>query len=123
MQLCMYTFIHTCTYRHKYVHARINTNMRYIKSRMGNVTHHSDQNESSAMFPVRCACVRAHTGRKTSAHKKTWIGQHIFAKKCLLSYSALIIKISPNNLPALSPKLLTFTTPKSFPSGQFCIMH
>jgi len=28
--------------------------------------------ESAAMFPLSCACVRAHTGREMSAHKETW---------------------------------------------------
>jgi len=33
------------------------------------------------MFPLSCACVRAHTGRKTSAHKKTWSAQNIMFQK------------------------------------------
>jgi len=33
------------------------------------------------MFPLSCARVRTHTGRETSAHKKTWSAQQNFPSK------------------------------------------
>jgi len=68
------------------------------------------------MFPLSCARVRAHTGRKTSTHKKTWSAQNIiFFEKCLRTYTALITKISLNNSPALSPEILTDLCNGQFP--------
>jgi len=45
------------------------------RCKVGNEKHWSTQ-----MFPLSCARVRAHTSRKTSAHKKTWSAQNIFPK-------------------------------------------
>ena len=39
-----------------------------------------------AMFPLSCACVRAHTGREMSAHKKTWDGHKSSFKKCFFAH-------------------------------------
>jgi len=36
------------------------------------------------MFPLSCARVHAHTGRKTRAHKKTWSAQKIICTKMSL---------------------------------------
>jgi len=44
------------------------------------------------MFPLSCARVRAHTGRETSAHKKTCARKHSF-QKCFCTY---FIHVIPN---------------------------
>jgi len=36
------------------------------------------------MLPLSCARVRAHTGRKMHAHKKTWSAQKIIFPKMFL---------------------------------------
>jgi len=42
--------------------------------------------DSGAMFPLSCTRVRAHTGRKTRAHKKTWSAQKMIFQKCFCTY-------------------------------------
>src|SRR6218665_1208872 len=42
----------------------------------GNV-HEENVLDPPSLFPLSCACARAHTGRKTRAHKKTWSAQKI----------------------------------------------
>jgi len=45
----------------------------------------------SPMFPLSCARVHAHTGRETSAHKKTWSAQKISFQKWLCIYFLHIV--------------------------------
>src|SRR6218665_2490811 len=41
------------------------------------------------MFPLSCARVRAHTGRKTRAHKKTWSAQKIIFPEMCCTYTSM----------------------------------
>ena len=47
--------------------------------------------DSLSMFPLSCAHVRAHTGRETSAHKKTWSAHRISFQKWFFTYFMHIV--------------------------------
>src|SRR6218665_1406867 len=48
-----------------------------LGNRICDATH--DPMKTSSMFPLSCACVHAHTGHETSAHKKPWNVQKLLS--------------------------------------------
>jgi len=49
-----------------------------------------------AIFSLGCACVRTHTGREMSAHKKTWSAHKCFLH--IISYTSFKIKMSSGKM-------------------------
>src|SRR6218665_660782 len=66
---------------------------------------------------LSCVRVRADTGRKMSAHKKTWSAQNIIFPKMFVHIHCVNNIIALNNSPALSPELLTDLCNGQFPGS------
>ena len=72
-----------------------------LGNRICDATH--DPMKTSSMFPLSCACVHAHTGHETSAHKKPWNAHKLLS----LQKWFLHISYSPFQIPTSSGKCCT----------------